>query len=76
MNVSLCFTLFIDDLPSNMSNVWFSQIFKNEGNIIDAYVSNKERRGKKLRFGFVKFMQEDEASRAISKNYWTRNKTE
>lgn len=49
------FTLFEDNLPLGMNNVWLKQIFKNDELIVDAYVSLKMRKNKNSRFGFVLF---------------------
>lgn len=62
------FTVFVDNLPHGMSNTWIKQIFKNDGRVVDAYVSSKERRNKDGKFAFVKFQKKHEAERAIGRN--------
>lgn len=51
-----------------MNNTWLKQIFKNEGDILGAFVSSKQRKNKEGQFCFVKFKREREASEAIYKN--------
>lgn len=62
------YTIFVDNLPKGMSKTWLRQIFKNDGNVVDAFVSMKDRRNAKGRFGFVKFQRKEEAEYAISHN--------
>lgn len=61
-------TLFIDNLPSNMSNLWLYQIFKNEGSVVDAFVSKKKRKNNNQSFGFVRFRYASDAENAIKHN--------
>lgn len=51
-------------LPSSMSNIWLKHIFKNDGEVIDAFVSKKMRKNKPFNFGFVRFARENESYRA------------
>lgn len=61
-------TLFIDDLPLSMNNLWLYQIFKNYGNVSDTFVPQKIRKNNQLKFGFVTFTKKDDALRAITRN--------
>lgn len=62
------FTIFIDNLPMSMTNVWLKQLFKNEGRILDVFVSRKQHKFEKELFRFVRFHKEHEANEAIKRN--------
>lgn len=53
---------------ASMTNTWLKQIFKNEGDILGAYVLSKQRRNNETKFGFVRFRKECETASAISRN--------
>ena len=59
------YSLFIDDLPKEMTWDWLLQIFRGEGKVIDVFVSHKRRRKNDCRFGFVRFRKLEEAKNAI-----------
>lgn len=61
-------TLFVDNLPLTMNNVWLRQIFKNDGRLIDAFVSRKQRRNNQFWFGFVRLINKKDAEKAIKRN--------
>ena len=58
-------TLFVDNLPNDMSPGWLVQLFKFDGRVMDAFVSRKRRRGRNNPFGFVRFSNEEEALKAV-----------
>lgn len=51
-----------------MNTYWLSQSFKNDGHVIDAYISEKARRRAKVKFEFVRFSKEFEAAQAMERN--------
>lgn len=51
-----------------MSSLSLRQIFKNEGRIIDTYVSQKARLNKPYAFGFVRFVNEKNVIQAVRRN--------
>lgn len=57
------YTLFIDNLPNNMSNLWLRQLFQNDGCVIGSFVPNKMRNGKTTKVEFVRFEKEDQEVR-------------
>ena len=59
------YSLFIDELPMEMTWDWLLQIFRGEGEISDVYVSHKQRRMNDCRFGFVRFKKLEAAQNAI-----------
>lgn len=61
-------TLFVDNLPPSMSNIWLHQLFNNDGKVIDAFVSKKARPKKKGSFRFVRLSRVREAIEAIKRN--------
>lgn len=60
------FTLFVDGLPNNMNSRWLKNIFKYKGDVVDVYVSFKNRKTTTKIFGFVRFQRKEEAECAIS----------
>lgn len=52
----------------SMNNVWLSQLFKNDGKVLDTYLPYRIRNNKDYIFGFVCFSIEDEALRAMKRN--------
>lgn len=62
------FSLFIDNLPPTMMSVWLWKLFKNEGRMIEAYVSRKARPNKRYLFRFVWYPKEKEAYEAINRD--------
>ena len=58
-------TLFIDNLPKDMTRDWLLQLFEFEGKVADVYLSRKQRRGHKSPFGFVRYRRKVETLRAI-----------
>lgn len=45
----------MDNLRISMNNVWLSQLFKNDGKVLDTYVPHRIRNNKDYKFGFVCF---------------------
>lgn len=62
------FTLFVDNLPPSMSCVWLKKIFRNDGEVVDVYVSKKKRVNKKGCFGFVHFSKKEDEEVARRNN--------
>ena len=58
-------TLFIDDLPTEMTWDWLLQIFRAEGEVVDVFVSQRRRLKSNRRFGFVRFKNLEEARNAV-----------
>lgn len=51
-----------------MTNTWLKQIFRNDGKIVDVYISNKARANKNFKFNFIRFAKREEAIRAMQRN--------
>lgn len=51
------FTIFVDNLPTNMNNVGLKQLFKNDGDVLDVYTSSKVRKNKEGNFDFVRLLR-------------------
>ena len=60
-------SLFIDGLPWEMNWSWLMQIFREEGELSNVYVSHKRRHFNNSKFGFVRFKKLEEATNAINK---------
>lgn len=61
-------SLSVDNLPLSMINSWLCQIFKNEGRLVDNFESNKLRPNTNYKFGFVRFVSEESARKAMKRN--------
>ena len=61
----MTYTLFIDDLPWEMSWVWLKQLFRGEGEVIDVFISQKRRRYSNGKFGFIRFKELEEVLNAV-----------
>ena len=57
-------TLFIDNLPKDMTRDWLQQIFKFE-EFSNVFVSHKRRKLNHKPFGFVQYKHRREALKAI-----------
>ena len=57
-------TLFVDELPWEMSRDWLRNIFRGEGEAIDIYLTDK-RQFNDSRFDFVHFKKLEEAMNAV-----------
>lgn len=60
------YTLFVDGLPNTMNSKWLKNVFKSNGEIVDVYVSFKNRSSSKNLFDFVRFKHKNDAEKAIS----------
>lgn len=47
------FTLYVDNLPEDVSHQWFWKIFNNYGAVKDAFIPSKRSRISGNRFGFI-----------------------
>lgn len=65
-------TVFVDNLPNSVELPWFRKFFSNFGNVIDAYIPNKRSKVTGNRFGFIRFINNREATHAIEKSngFW------
>lgn len=61
-------TIFIDNLPLSITNLWLRHLFKNDGDVVDVFVPNKIRYGKNFCFGFVRFKHKQEVENTIWRN--------
>ena len=60
-------TIFIDNLPEDMTRDWLLQLFKFEGTVVDVYLSHRRRKRYRTPFGFVRYRWKAEAVRAMEK---------
>ncbi|KAI7994350.1 hypothetical protein LOK49_LG11G01162 [Camellia lanceoleosa] len=60
-----CFSIFIDNLPEQMCSWWLRRVFNRCGTIVDAFIPFKRRRFSNSKFGFVRYLKEEEANEAI-----------
>ena len=58
-------TLFVDSLPREMTWDWLLHFFRGEGEVVDAYVSQRWRLNSNGCFGFVRFRKLEEARNAM-----------
>ncbi|CAO2812604.1 unnamed protein product [Amaranthus hypochondriacus] len=61
------FTLFIDGIPKKTTWFELKNIFSEIGVVVDSYISKKQRKGKAVCFGFVRFHHRWEADKAIKR---------
>ena len=61
----MVWSLFVDGLPLEMTWDGLLQIFRGEGEILEAFVSQKMSHKCDCRFGFVRFKRLDEARSAV-----------
>ena len=52
---AISFTVFVDNLPKDMSKGWLWQIFQFEGEVVDIFMSWKKRKSSTSPFAFVRF---------------------
>ncbi|CAL5418234.1 unnamed protein product [Camellia sinensis] len=60
-----CFSIFIDNLPEQTYNWWLRRVFNRCGTIVDAFIPFKRRRFSNSKFGFVRYLKEEEADEAV-----------
>ncbi|MDV3200589.1 MAG: RNA-binding protein, partial [Pigeon pea little leaf phytoplasma] len=58
-------TIFVDNLPSNITKGMLYKIFGWAGNVVDVYVSRKGRKGTSSPFAFIRYDAKGGAERAI-----------
>ncbi|KAH7834714.1 hypothetical protein Vadar_018880 [Vaccinium darrowii] len=61
------FTLFIDNLPEDVSHSWLKKLFSNYGVVIDAFIPEKRSKVTGRKFGFIRYNCSISAEVAISK---------
>ncbi|GMP52262.1 hypothetical protein CsSME_00018159 [Camellia sinensis var. sinensis] len=60
-----CFSIFIDNLPEQTYSWWLRRVFHRCGTIVDAFIPFKRRRFSNSKFGFVRYLKEEEADEAV-----------
>ena len=60
-------SVFVDNLPESMSRGWLWQLFSGDGEVVDVFISRKERRLSKAPFGFVRFTRRGQALEAVKR---------
>lgn len=58
-------SVYVDNLPFEMDEVWLRQIFKGYGEVMDVYIPKKRSSRFNTKFGFIRFLSMEEAHRAI-----------
>ncbi|KAH7852442.1 hypothetical protein Vadar_024836 [Vaccinium darrowii] len=58
-------SVYVDNLPYEMDEVWLCQIFRRYGDVVDVYIPNKRSSRYNTKFGFIRFLSMEEALRAI-----------
>ena len=57
----------MDNLPNEMTMTWLWQLFKYEGSLVDVLIPKKIRRNSDKKFGFVRYTNRDNATKAIQR---------
>ncbi|KAH7847677.1 hypothetical protein Vadar_028828 [Vaccinium darrowii] len=60
------FTVFVDNLPKEMDKIWLHQIFRSYGQVDDIYIPVKRSARFNTKFGFIRFLNSDEALKAVN----------
>ena len=60
------YTVFVDNLPMSMTTSWLWQICGFEGRVVDVFLSRKKRASKPFPFAFVRFLNKQDATEAIT----------
>lgn len=60
-------TLFVDNLPEEIRNVWVKNLFSKYGRVRDIFIPNNRSKITGMRFGFIRFARKDESVTAITK---------
>ncbi|KAI8023628.1 hypothetical protein LOK49_LG03G02139 [Camellia lanceoleosa] len=60
-----CFSIFINNLPEQTYSWWLRKVFNRCGMIVDAFIPFKRRRFSNSKFGFVRYLKEEEADEAV-----------
>ncbi|KAH7852951.1 hypothetical protein Vadar_031382 [Vaccinium darrowii] len=50
-----CVSVYVDNLPFEMDEVWLRQIFRGYGDVVDVFIPNKRSLRFNTKFGFVRF---------------------
>ena len=61
----VAYTVFVDNLPTSMTRDWLWQLFQYEGEVVDVFMSRKQRKSSTQPFAFVRFSQLKGAQKAI-----------
>ncbi|KAL9680402.1 hypothetical protein QQ045_018281 [Rhodiola kirilowii] len=61
------FSVFVDNIPGDKDASWLRDLFESGGEIVDVFITSKERRVRRTRFGFVRFKELEVAKAAISR---------
>ncbi|KAH7865128.1 hypothetical protein Vadar_002587 [Vaccinium darrowii] len=64
-SISVSFSVYVDNLPYEMDEVWLRQIFKGYGDVVDVFIPNKRSSRFNTKFGFVRFRSKAEALDAV-----------
>ncbi|MED6145794.1 hypothetical protein PIB30_028554 [Stylosanthes scabra] len=59
------FTVFVDNLWQHTNLQWIWEVFSREGEVVDVYLSRKNRRSSPWRFAFVRYAYNNHALRAV-----------
>lgn len=60
-------TVFVDNLPFDVGQIWFKKFYGKFGFVIDSFIPFKRSRRNGQRFGFVRFLNKEAANLAIAK---------
>ncbi|CAO2830342.1 unnamed protein product [Amaranthus hypochondriacus] len=61
------FTLFIDGIPKWTTWYELRKVFSVIGVVVDSYISKKQRKNKKVNFGFIRFYNREDAVMAVKR---------
>ncbi|KAH7847534.1 hypothetical protein Vadar_027263 [Vaccinium darrowii] len=64
-SISVSFSVYVDNLPFEMDEVWLRQIFRSYGDVVDVFIPNKRSSRFNTKFGFVRFSSRAEALDAV-----------
>ncbi|KAH7858718.1 hypothetical protein Vadar_027137 [Vaccinium darrowii] len=64
-SISVSFSVYVDNLPYEMDEVWLRQIFRSYGDVVDVFIPNKRSSRFNTKFGFVRFSSRAEALDAV-----------
>ncbi|KAH7846756.1 hypothetical protein Vadar_017789 [Vaccinium darrowii] len=64
-SISVSFSVYVDNLPYEMDEVWLRQIFRSYGDVVDVFIPNKRSSRFNTKFSFVGFRSRAEALDAV-----------
>ncbi|MED6173107.1 hypothetical protein PIB30_056245 [Stylosanthes scabra] len=59
------FSIFVDNLPYDVTRTWLWEAFSSTGRVVDVYLSRKIRKSNQLGFAFIRYKSKEEVLRTI-----------